>query len=167
MILPTILIADDNADDVFFLKHQLQGAKLANPLQFVSDGEKVLEYLRGEGVFADRVAHPWPLLLVLDLKMPRKTGFDVLEYLKEEGTVLPVVVVSSMGEVHQMSRAYQLGARSFLMKPLLFRQFDDTIKRIAELELRSDGASVVLQRCVPVEAEKNPAPLVTAPEWRF
>src|SRR5207244_2818726 len=86
-----------------------------------SDGQQALDYLRGEGQFADRSSHPHPPpdLLLLDLKMPRMDGFQVLDWLRRQPVLkrLPVVVFSSSPLDHDINRAYDLGASSFLVKP--------------------------------------------------
>jgi len=80
----TVLLAEDDADDVLLTQIAFQKARLANPLQVVRDGEEAIDYLKGEGKFADREKFPFPILLLLDLKMPRTHGFQVLEWLRKE-----------------------------------------------------------------------------------
>jgi CheY-like chemotaxis protein len=115
-----ILIVDDNPDDAHFLERSVQRLKLQCRLQMVSDGAEAIAYIKGDGRYGDRTRFPEPLLLFLDLKMPSVDGFDVLGWLKDhpQYASFPVVVTSSLGEVKQVNRAYHLGARSFLTKPI-------------------------------------------------
>jgi CheY-like chemotaxis protein len=127
---PVILIAEDSEGDLLMLRRAFQQAGLLIPLQAVGDGEEAIAYLKGEGRFANRAEHPLPDLLLLDLKMPRKTGFDVLEWLQGQPTLaqLRVVVLTSSDEIRDVNRAYRLGAASFLTKPVNFIEFKDTIQ---------------------------------------
>lgn len=123
--LETILLAEDNEDHVVLIKRAFAKANLLNPLQVVCDGQETMAYLRGDGVFADREKHPFPALLLLDLKMPNCDGFDVLQWLREQRNMPPlrIVVLTTSDRVFDMQRAYELGAHSFLTKPVDFRDF--------------------------------------------
>src|ERR1041384_6928520 len=94
---PTILLAEDDPDDVLLAQIALRKARLANPLQIVRDGEEAIAYLQGEGRYADRNRYPLPILLLLDLKMPKVNGFQVLEWLRKQPLLsrLPVAVLTS------------------------------------------------------------------------
>jgi CheY-like chemotaxis protein len=115
----TILLAEDDANDVFFMKRCFSKARLLNPLQVVRDGQEAVEYLKGEGAFADRQKYPLPVLLLLDLRMPRRSGFEVLEWLRQQPGLkrLTAVVLTSSAESPDINRAYDLGANSYLVKP--------------------------------------------------
>ena len=117
--LPTLALAEDNADDVFFLKRALKTAEIGNPLEILPDGRHALEYLGGAGRYADRRAHPPPRLLLLDLKLPLVGGFQVLEWVRArpETRCLPVIILTSSGQYKDVRRAYELGANSYLIKP--------------------------------------------------
>jgi CheY-like chemotaxis protein len=121
----TILLAEDNENDVLMLRRAARHAKFTNPLSVVQDGEEAVAYLSGEGKYADRRRHPLPGLLLLDLKMPRRNGFEVLQWLRDrpEFAELQVVVLSSSDEIKDINRAYELGANSFLVKPMFFSEF--------------------------------------------
>src|SRR5438132_514477 len=108
----TILLAEDNPNDVFFMKRGFEKARLLNPLQVVHDGEQAVEYLQGTGPYADRTIHPFPFLLLLDLRMPRKNGFEVLEWLRQQPGLrrLLTVVLTASKEGPDINRAYDLGA---------------------------------------------------------
>lgn len=113
-----VLIAEDSDDDRFMYARALE--KLGfNNVQFVPDGEDAINYLRAQGKYADREQHPFPDWLILDLKMPRKGGFEVLEWLNqhEECGVIPAIVMSSSMIPADVKRAYQLGANTFFSKP--------------------------------------------------
>ena len=115
----SFLIAEDDENDVFFLQRAFQQAKIENPLHVVRDGQEAIDYLSGEGEFSDRALHPLPHLLILDLKMPRKTGLEVLGWLHEQPELgsLPVLVLSSSAQRTDIERAYELGANGFVVKP--------------------------------------------------
>jgi CheY-like chemotaxis protein len=115
----SILVAEDDAADAYFLQRAFGRSGIPVRLQFVRDGQEVLDYLRGEGPFADRSAHPMPHLVLLDLKMPRLDGFDVLEWIRKEPAFkhLMVVIFSSSDEPRDIGRAYTLGANEYLVKP--------------------------------------------------
>jgi CheY-like chemotaxis protein len=117
--LPTLALAEDNADDVFFMKRAMRTAGIANPVEILCDGRQVVEYLEGKGAYADRSAHPLPRLLLLDLKLPLLSGFQVLEWARgrPETKVLAIIVLTSSGQCKDINRAYELGANSFLIKP--------------------------------------------------
>jgi CheY-like chemotaxis protein len=114
-----ILVAEDDPTDAYFFQRAFNRAGLPVTLHFVRDGQEVLDYLQGEGQYADRVRHPLPRLLLLDLKMPRLDGFDVLEWVRQQPIMSGVLIVifSSSEELRDINRAYGLGANSYLVKP--------------------------------------------------
>lgn len=120
--LGTLLLVEDDPNDVMLFRRAKDKAKLANPLQVVSDGEMAIAYLRGEGHYADRAAYPFPTLMLLDLKLPRKSGLEVLEWLRQAQGIhrLPVVVMTSSKESADVGKVYDLGANSYLVKPVAF-----------------------------------------------
>jgi CheY-like chemotaxis protein len=127
---PVILIAEDNENDLLMLRRAFRQASITAPAQYVSDGEQAIAYLEGEGKFSRREEFPLPDVLLLDLKMPRKNGFDVLEWLRGQPSLrdLRVVVLTTSEELRDVNRAYALGAASFLTKPVNFVEFKDTIQ---------------------------------------
>jgi CheY-like chemotaxis protein len=114
-----ILAAEDEASDRMILEIAFQRAKLPCPLVLVRDGHEAVEYLSGKGSYADRAAHPLPVLVVLDLKMPGMNGFDVLSWLAEQPDLkgIPAVVLSSSADELDRNKARQLGARAYFVKP--------------------------------------------------
>jgi len=116
----TILVVEDERNDVFFLEYAFQAAGINNPLQVVDDGQQAIDYLAGMGRFANRAQYPLPCLVVLDLKLPLKMGLDVLRWIRQQPALqtLLVIVLSSSRDAHDIDEAYRLGARSYLVKPL-------------------------------------------------
>lgn len=125
----TIALVEDNEDDLFFMKRALKSADITNPLQVLSNGEMALDYLKGAGGYADRLLHPLPFLLLLDLKLPDMSGFEVLRWIKsKEGLpLLATIVLTTSGESRDIERAYELGANSFLVKPSGSEQLLDLV----------------------------------------
>ena len=117
--LATILLADDDENDVFLLKTALSKAGVAISVVHVSNGEEALHYLAGDGVFSDRAKYPFPCLLITDLKMPKFSGFDLLVRARPilESTHLPVIVLSASGADSDRERSLQLGAQAYYIKP--------------------------------------------------
>jgi len=122
-----ILVAEDRPEDAEILKLAFLSAGVHVPMHFVSDGAEAIEYLKGEQRFSDRSEHPLPTLLLLDLKMPRLDGFDVLEWLRFQPGLrrLLVVVFTSSDLQDDINRAYELGANSYLAKPAGFKQLEE------------------------------------------
>ena len=114
-----ILVAEDDPTDAYFFERAFRRAGLPVTLHFVRDGQEAVDYLHGKGQFADRARYPVPQLLLLDLKMPRLNGFDVLEWVRGQPGLSGVLIVifSSSEEPRDMNRAYGLGANSYLVKP--------------------------------------------------
>jgi CheY-like chemotaxis protein len=115
----TVLLAEDDPDDVLLTHLAFEKARLANPLQVVRDGEEAIAYLRGAGRFQDRAHYPLPILLLLDLNMPKVNGFQVLEWLQSHPMLrrMPVAVMTASDHDPHVTRAYELGADSYLIKP--------------------------------------------------
>ena len=128
----TILLAEDSADDVLLLRMAFKRAGFSNPIHVVTDGEKAIQYLKGEGIFSDRDRYPVPQILLLDLKMPRMNGFDVLSWLRQrpEWKCLPVIVITTSFYGPDIEQAYEAGANSFLTKPAQFDEFVATVKQM-------------------------------------
>jgi CheY-like chemotaxis protein len=129
-----ILVAEDDENDIFLIKRAFHQAQFDNPLQAVSTGEEAIAYLRGSPPFEEREKFPVPGLVLLDLKMPRKNGFEVLAWIRQhpEFNALPVVVLTSSQESADINRAYALGANSYLVKPANFLSLVDMINRLKE-----------------------------------
>jgi CheY-like chemotaxis protein len=116
---PLILIVDDGDDDRFFLRTAIAKAEFQNPLREVVDGEDALAYLRGDAPYQDRAKNPLPAIMLLDLNMPRASGFDVLTWVRGDGHMrrLSVIVMSASRREEDVGRAFDLGASAYLVKP--------------------------------------------------
>lgn len=117
--LPPILYAEDEEFDVLLLEAAFEQVRLVHPLKVVRDGQQAIDYLAGRGRFADREEFPVPRLLLLDINLPLKSGFEVLEWLKSRSELrhLPVIVYSSSAQEGDAERARRLGANDFWLKP--------------------------------------------------
>lgn len=115
----TLLLIEDNEDDVFLMRRALQKGNIHLPLQVVMDGQEALDYFSGTERFADRSRHPIPALVFLDLKLPYVHGFEVLQWLRnhEQLKNLPVIVLTSSPEDRDRLRAHELGALAYYVKP--------------------------------------------------
>ncbi|MFD2572933.1 response regulator [Spirosoma soli] len=124
----TILIADDDNDDRLFMDQALRQNGYTQTVQFVEDGEELMEYLRHEGRYNESNA-PWPNLLILDLNMPRKNGFQALEEIKDDPKLrrLPVVVMTTSSADEDVVKTYNLGVNSFVTKPFNFNRLVEMV----------------------------------------
>jgi CheY-like chemotaxis protein len=115
----TLMLIEDSEDDIFFMKRAMKSANINNPLRVVEDGQSAVDYLAGNGEYADREKHPLPSLVLLDLKLPYKGGLEVLQWIRDqrhlETTI--VIVMTSSKEDKDVETAYRLGANSYLVKP--------------------------------------------------
>jgi CheY-like chemotaxis protein len=125
-----ILLVEDREDDIILIKKAFQEARLLNPVQIVRNGEEAIDYLNGTGKYRNRAEFPLPELVLLDLKMPRIDGFEVLRWVRAQPSLKPmrIVVLTSSDAINDVTLAYQLGANSFLVKPLSFSDFVQTSK---------------------------------------
>lgn len=133
MIKPAlILLVEDNPMDVDLTLDAFREARLANKIHVARDGQEALDYLFGNGEYADRQAHPLPDLVLLDLKMPGIDGHEVLRRIKEEPLLrrVPVVVLTSSREEADRAKVYDNGANSFLVKPVSFEDFLLVVRQI-------------------------------------
>ena len=127
-----VLLVEDDPDHVLLIQRAFGKANLVNPLRVVRDGEDAVAYLAGTGPYSDRSRHPLPSLILLDLKLPRKSGLEVLAWLRGEPQVkfIPVVVLSSSSEGPDVEKAYALGVNSYLVKPVNFGDLLEMVKSI-------------------------------------
>lgn len=119
---PTILVVEDNPTDVMLIRRAFEKSKLANPVHVVGDGDAAVDYLSGEGTYADRERFPLPILMLLDLKLPKRSGLEVLQWLRMQETLkrIPVVVLTSSQQDRDVNAAYDIGVNSYLVKPVEF-----------------------------------------------
>lgn len=129
-----VLVAEDDRDDAFLLERALRRINVDVLLEFVRDGQEALDYLAGQEEYADRVAHPFPQMILLDLKMPRLGGFDVLERLNRNPKLRPqiVTVLSSSDLPEDKRRAAGLGADHYLTKPSS-QTYEKIVERVSEI----------------------------------
>jgi CheY-like chemotaxis protein len=115
----TILLVDDNEDDVVIMRNSFTQAEIPNPVQSLPDGEEAIAYLKGEGRYQDRHRHPFPVVVFLDLNMPKKNGLEVLQWIREQPKLrtLTVHILSASSRSADVERAFELGANSYLIKP--------------------------------------------------
>lgn len=115
----TLLLVEDSEADILFLKRAAAEIADMPSLQTVTDGAEALNYLTAKGRFTDRTAYPFPDLMLLDLKLPKKSGLEVLEWMKEHQLLAPrVIVLTSSSEPEDIRRSYELGAVAYIEKPL-------------------------------------------------
>jgi DNA-binding response OmpR family regulator len=124
-----ILLVEDDHNDVLLIKRAFQKVNIANPIIVVNDGEQAVSYLAGREPYVDRAV---PMLVLLDLKLPRKSGHEVLEWLRQQTNLkrLPVVVLTASSESSDVNRAYDLGANSYLVKPVTFDALVEMVKTL-------------------------------------
>src|SRR5690242_13667165 len=150
-----ILVVEDNENDALLIRRTLKKAGLPNRALFLKTGERAICYLVGLGRYSDRKKYPLPAVLLLDLKLPGMNGFEVLERIRANPVChdLRVVVLTSSEALKDVSKAYSLGANSFLVKPLEFdniRAFFSTLE--AQLSSKGDSAPVMPKRTRAQEA---------------
>ncbi|HEX7859569.1 MAG TPA: response regulator [Verrucomicrobiae bacterium] len=133
MIQPfTILHVEDDPNDVLLVERAIKKSNAPVLLRSVGDGDKAVAYLKGDESFSNREQFPLPNLVLLDLKMPRKSGLEVLGWIRENAELkrLPVVIFTSSKHDQDINRAYDLGANSYLVKPVGFDSLLDTVKQL-------------------------------------
>lgn len=152
-----LLLVEDDSDQIYFVQHALEKANLVNPLHVVRNGEQAIAYLSGEGEYADRKRFPLPSILLLDLRLPRVSGLDVLAWVREKGPrkEIPVVIMTSSSDPRDLKRAKELGVHSYLAKPVDAGGLVEMMKSVGvywKILEKGPGASV------PPEAPPGPAP---------
>jgi len=127
-----ILLVEDNPDDVELTRQALQKNKIANHLDVAGDGAEALDYLFCQGAYADRDPHNLPKLILLDLKLPKLGGLQVLKRLRadERTKLIPVVILTSSREEHDLISSYKSGANSYVRKPVDFNKFVEAVHNI-------------------------------------
>jgi len=135
-----IVIVDDREDDCILLERELRNQGVTNPVTTFTDGEKALKFLKGEGIYANRARHPLPSILMLDLKMPKVSGFEILEWIQAHPFPQKclVLVVSELHTIGEINRAYHAGANSYLIKPSLAAELRECLKSFPQFERLSE-----------------------------
>ncbi len=128
--LPTVLLVEDNEDDVFLMVRALKSAGVELPLQVVTDGQQAVDYLLGRGKHEDRAAYPLPAMIFLDIKMPQVSGLEVLRWLRDQPDLkrIVVIILTSSNQPADVRLAYELGANSYVVKPASFQQLAEFAK---------------------------------------
>lgn len=131
---PKLLLVEDDPDDVLFFRRALTKQGFHFPLVVTHDGEEAIAYLSGQGLFADRELHPLPTHVILDLKLPKKSGLEVLEWMRKhaEFARLPAAVLSSSAQGSDVHRARGMGIDHYWMKPVAYEDLRRLIERVME-----------------------------------
>lgn len=141
--LRPVLYGEDLEDDAFFMKRAFDQAAVSNPLIVLPDGQEVIEYLFGGGRYRDRLQYPLPALLLLDLNLPKKSGLEVLKWIRQDPAVatLPVIVLTSSLLDADIHRGYLDGANAYLVKPGALDQLVGMVKTIRDFWLSQNRTS--------------------------
>ena len=129
-----ILLVEDNADDIYFMKRALRRAQVLQPVRAVRDGEEAIQYLDGSGRYGDRRRHPLPCMVLLDFKLPKKNGLEVLRWVRRHPDLadLPVLMISSSGEKKDQVDAEREGVEAYRIKSVSFEELVDLAHEIRE-----------------------------------
>ncbi len=146
-----ILLVEDSPEDAELAIHALRREHLANNIFIARDGEEALDFLFCRGPFAERCFDHPPKLVLLDLKLPKVDGIEILRQLKDDPRTkaIPVVVLTSSKEERDLIRSYDLGANSYIQKPVDFEQFRQTVKTVGLYWM------VINRRPITNEAKKS------------
>ena len=139
----TILLIEDDSNDTLLLQRAFRRAGLTHTLRVVTDGDEAVSYMKGEEQFSNREVYPMPSLILLDLKLPRRSGLEVLAWLRKEAPLgvrnLPVIVLTSSRLSEDVDHAYALGANSYMAKPS--GNYDGLVEMVKNLEARKKQTS--------------------------
>lgn len=132
MISKSILLVEDNASDIDLAKRALRKANINNPLVVAEDGQEALDYLFGMGQYSDRDTAQMPGLILLDLKLPRLGGLELLERIRKDARTrrLLVVILTSSKEESDVATGYDFGVNSYIRKPVNFHDFTEVVKQL-------------------------------------
>jgi len=148
--MKSVLVIENDSNDIYLLRHLLE--KIDPSLEVLSfcSGELALDFLLGRGEYRDRVKHPLPCLIFLDLNMPRTSGFEILRRIKKEPglKLIPVVISSGSSQTQDIDHAYDLGANLYLVKKVNSQEMFESVKSIIHLFLSNAGAQ---NRPTPLE----------------
>jgi CheY-like chemotaxis protein len=132
-----ILQMEDDENDIFLIEELFTQAGIKNPIHVVTNGQMAIDYLAGIGAFADRKKYPLPCLVLTDLKLPKKSGLEVLEWIRQQPELrkLVVIIFSSSALPSDVNRAYELGANCFVVKPVEFEETAEFVKLVKDFWL--------------------------------
>lgn len=150
----TILLVDDNEDDVFLMRSIFQKLRIPNPVQTLGDGDDAISYLKGEGRYGDRNHFPFPVMILLDLNMPRRNGFEVLSWVRAQPGLknLTVHILSASMRQVDVEQAFARGANSYLVKPSQVESLMDLVSAW-HCVARHSGFAVPASALPPLGAE--------------
>lgn len=136
----TILIAEDDENDALLLLRAIRKTQQGATIHVVQDGGEAISYLKGEGRFSDRNTYAFPRVLISDLKMPRKSGFELLQWLREhpECHLVPILILSSSNVGEDIVKAYQLGVNAYFQKPAAFDELVSLFELVFQFWLRAE-----------------------------
>lgn len=143
-----ILVVEDNEDDVLLIHRALQKGGIKAPVHVVRDGDEAIDYFSGTGKYQNTSSYPLPTIVLLDIRLPKRSGLEVLEWLKchESLALLPVVVFTNSAEDIDIENAYRLGANSYLKKPYTLAETTALLKTIGEYWLDYNERPTALRR---------------------
>lgn len=129
----SVLLIEDDSNDILFVQRAFRQINASYPIYIVKDGDAAIDYLSGQADYANRDCYPLPALILLDLKLPRRSGIEILEWLKQQPFLkrIPVIILTSSREGIDIDLSYNLGVNSYLVKPV---RFDALVNMIAALE---------------------------------
>ncbi len=140
-----VLVVEDEPGDAFLIQRAFTKANIANPVRIATDGEQAIEYLQGSGAYGDRTKFPLPRVMLLDLKLPRRSGLEVLAWLRAQPGLkrLKVVVLTSSRETRDVNGASDLGVSSYLVKPVEHTRLVELVSSLhAFLVVNSEHANL-------------------------
>jgi CheY-like chemotaxis protein len=141
--MKTVLLVEDSEDDVAVMKRACQRTGIPHSLHVVTDGDTAVEYLAGTSIYADRTIYPLPDLVFLDIKLPRRNGHEVLQWIRAQAGLksLPVVMLTASAQAADVNRAYELGVTSYLRKVACLAEFGQGVRVILKYWLELNVAS--------------------------
>jgi CheY-like chemotaxis protein len=130
--LYSILLVEDSIRDVALVQRAFRKADIKAPLHVVNDGDAAVAYLQGEGQYSDRTQYPLPVLILLDLKLPRRSGAEVLAWLRQQPVLrrIPVVVLTASREYADVNHIYDIGVNAYIVKPVMFDALVEIIQML-------------------------------------
>jgi CheY-like chemotaxis protein len=167
-VTATILLVEDDENDVFLVKRAMQKAGVVNPIRVASSGQEAIDYFQGTGKFADRKEFPLPCLVLLDLKLPRVMGLDVIKWIRQQPEVSAIVIVlTSSKDDADIAAAYRHGANGYLVKPSDVAQLTDMARAIKDYWLTQntpppgihEAMTAELPASVPQQSENTASTL--------